>query len=938
MTGGVAAAAAYSHYSTDLPSPDRLQNRQMFRSTKILDRQGRLLYELFDPQAGKRTSVKLSEVSQHVIQATIAIEDSTFYENLGFSPRAIARAALYNLQGEEITQGGSTITQQLIKQVLLTSEVTVDRKIREVLLAIQVNQVYSKDQIMEWYLNENNYGNMSYGIQAAAESYFGKSASELDLAEASMLAGIPQSPSLLSPVVDSSAAKRRQRMVLDAMVRERMISEEQADAAFKKPLDFQPMKFGIEAPHFVMYIRSLLEQKFSPRVLYSGGLVVTTTLDLDMQHVAERIARAQVDKLKKSNIYNAALVALKPETGEIMAMLGSVDYFNQSISGQVNIATSERQPGSTFKPITYAATFLKGWSPSTVLLDAYTVFRDRSKRPYTPSNVDKKWHGPVTIRTALGNSMNIPAVKAVEYAGVENTVALAHRMGITSLDPSEPWDLSVTLGGGEVKLLDLAFAYAVFANNGVMAGQQVAADAQREGYRVLEPVAILRVEDADGKVLEEYSSPQKLEVLKPQVAYQVTNVLTDNRARMPLFAPDNPLKLSRPAAAKTGTTENYRDLWTVGYTPDLVTAVWVGNSDNREIADALTTGTAGPIWHDFMEEVLAGTSARDFDQPEGLERAEVCSLTGLKPSANCPTKYTDIFVKGTVPTKVCDVHRVVEVDKTSGHLADLATPPENRARKVVEVFPAEWAEWARAAGRGGMPKAAEVVPTTEPAKPAEARDDNSSLVLATPLANSAVRGAVDIMGTAAGKAFASYKLEVGEGASPSSWRALGAVRSAPVENGILERWDTKGLQGLYKIRLTLNEKPTPAPASPTPGASLAPTSPPAGAPAAPGATKVIDVAVVVDNSPPKVSIVSPKDNETIDAGRTEKLLVGIELADNHRMAGTDLYVDDQLVGSAATSPWDVEWTPSQGSHTLRAVGKDAAGNESSSNLVKIVVR
>ena len=363
ITGGGVAAYAYSYYTRELPSPDKLADRQVFSSTKILDRNGRLLYELFDPQAGKRTYSKLSDISPYVAQATIAIEDSSFYDNQGISPRGIARAVWSNLRGEEI-QGGSTITQQLIKRVLLNDEVTVDRKVKEWILAYRVTQQYTKEQILEWYLNEIFYGNVAYGIEAAAESYFGKHANELDLAESAMLAGIPNAPALFSPMVDPVAARNRQALVLDAMVQQGYISRAAADNAAKEPLDYQPMKYGIEAPHFVMYVRNLLEQKYGPRMLYSAGLTVRTSIDLDMQHVAERIARQQVEKLVKNNIHNAALVAIKPDTGEILAMLGSVDYFDRSISGQVNIATADRQPGSTFKPITYSAAFMKGWSTS----------------------------------------------------------------------------------------------------------------------------------------------------------------------------------------------------------------------------------------------------------------------------------------------------------------------------------------------------------------------------------------------------------------------------------------------------------------------------------------------------------------------------------------------------------------------------------------------
>lgn len=941
ITASLALAAAYSYYTQDLPSPDRLQNRQVFRSTKILDRNGRLLYELFDPQAGKRTSVKLPEISPYVIQATIAIEDATFYENPGISPRGILRAVWANLRGEEI-QGGSTITQQLIKQVLLTPEVSVERKVQEMILAYRVNQQYTKDQILEWYLNEIYYGNMAYGIEAAAEAYFGKRANELDLAESAMLAGLPQAPALLSPIVDPAAAKRRQKIVLEAMVRlgaisDRFppISQEQADEAFKKPLAYQPMKYGIEAPHFVMYVRDLLERKYGPRTLYSGGLTVRTTLDLDMERVAERIARKQVEKLSKDNIHNAALVAMRPSTGEILAMMGSVDYFNRNIAGQVNIAVSERQPGSTFKPITYAASFMKGWSPSTVILDNYTVFYDRAKRPYTPKNVDLKWHGPVSVRVALANSMNVPAVKAIEYVGVKNAIALAHQLGITTLENEDLYDLSLTLGGGEVKLLDLVFAFSVFANGGVMHGQPVTGESQKAGYRMVEPVAILKVEDADGKVLEEFTGPQRAEVLRPQIAYLITSILTDTNARRMLFGNNDPLKLSRPAAAKTGTTENNQDLWTVGYTPDLVTGVWVGNSDNKPIAPVLSSLTAAPIWHDFMEEVHAGTPIRQFEQPSGLEKVEVCALSGLRPNKYCTHRTTDLFLRGSAPTKECDIHRLVVVDKTTGHLATMLTPPENREERVIEVYPPEWAAWAKAAGRPEPPQ-----PPPDPgqeAQPVTSRDDNSTLVVNSPGAGSAVRGTVEIRGSASGKGFASYQVEYGEGSAPTAWKPIGGSHGTPVENNVLEKWDTGSLNGLYRIRISLTHRP---PALPTqaPPPRPGPGTPGPGPTPAPLAPKVVELQVIVDNQAPTVAISSPGDNATLQRDQAGKVAITAQVSDNHRVAKTDFFVDNQLVGSSNSVPASVEWAATTGAHTLHAVARDSAGNETRSRDVKIVVR
>ncbi len=940
VTAGIVAAAAYSYYTTDLPSPDKLQ-QQAFGSTKILDRNGKLLYELVDPQAGKRTTVKLADISPYVREATISIEDASFYTNPGFSVKGMVRAAWAILQGEPI-QGGSTITQQLIKQELLGDQVTISRKIREVILAYRVNQLYTKDQILEWYLNDIFYGNMSNGIEAAAESYFGKHADQLDLAESAMLAGIPQAPALLSPLVDPEAAKDRQKLVLDAMVNQGYITQAQADAAAEEKLQYQPMEYGIEAPHFVMYVRDLLEQKYGPRMLYSGGLTVRTSLDLDMQHVAERIVRQNVAKDASANIHNAALVAIKPETGEILAMVGSADYFDRSISGQVNMVTANRQPGSTFKPITYSAAFQKGWSPGTVLLDYYTVFHDRLGRPYTPHDVDNQWHGPVTVRKAIGNSMNVPAVKALEFVGVNNAINLAHKMGITTLENPNDYDLSLTLGGGSVKLLDMAYAYTAFANSGTLNGEPVPADAQKPGYSTVQPVAILSVQDASGKILEEYKGPDQVQVLSPQVAFLMNSILTDNNARMPLFAPNNPLVLSRPAGAKTGTTENNRDLWTIGYTPDLVTGVWVGNSDNQPIKQVLGSMVAGPIWHEFMEEVLAGTPVHNFPPPpSGLEQVRICPVDGLKANQACPDPINEWFIKGTAPTKESNIYRKVTIDKTTGRLATADTKPEDREEKVVAVYPPEWAAWAKAAGKIDAVDLAAAQATPAAGQPLASSDANSSLVITSPTTGGTVHDVVQIRGTASGKGFASYKVEYGQGTNPTSWIPVGGVHTTPMDNGVLEQWDTKGLNGLYKLRVTLNEKPVPAPTQ-----GPVPTSPP-GQPqptpvpvptVGPPVTKVLELPVVVDNTAPSVSISFPADNQNIAKDQMPQITITAQVSDNLKLAQTDFYVDGKLVGSSTASPPTFDWADSTGPHVIYAVAKDAAGNETRSADVKIVVK
>ncbi|MGI5837431.1 MAG: Ig-like domain-containing protein, partial [Chloroflexota bacterium] len=444
-------------------------------------------------------------------------------------------------------------------------------------------------------------------------------------------------------------------------------------------------------------------------------------------------------------------------------------------------------------------------------------------------------------------------------------------------------------------------------------------------------------------ILEEFTGPQRVEVLRPQIAYLITSILTDSNARSMLFGSNDPLELGRPAAAKTGTTENNQDLWTVGYTPDLVAGVWVGNSDNDPIAPVLSSLTAAPIWHDFMEEIHAGTPVRQFEEPPGIEKATVCAVSGLRPNKYCTHKTTDVFIKGSVPTKECDIHRMVTVDKTTGHLATMLTPPENRENRVIEVYPPEWAEWAKAAGKAGAPQ-----PPSEPEQPAQpvsSQDDNSTLVIASPTAGSTMRsGPLEIRGTASGKSFASYKVEYGEGLAPTEWKPIGGEHNTPVDNNVLERWDPGPLNGPVKIRVTLNHKAEPAPTQvpePQPGPGTpgpAPTAVPA-PPPAPAPPKTVEVTIIVDNQPPTVAITTPSNDTTVQPDRAGKIAISAQVSDNHRVAKTDIYVDNQIIGSSTSVPAaSAEWTAVPGTHVIFAITKDAAGNEARSKDVKITVK
>lgn len=617
------AAEAYLQRYQPGPTP------RVFQTTRVYDRRGALLAELWEE--GRRTWLGLDRISRHLINATIATEDATFYSNPGVDPARVFGAALRNAQEGQVISGASTITMQLARNLFLGPDQrysqTMDRKMLEAGLAQELTALFSKDELLEMYLNLLNYGHLAYGPEAASQVYFGKPAAALTLAEATLLAGIPQQPANLDPFRDFPAAKARQRVVLDLMVRHGYLSQEEADAAYAEPLALNPApdRRTVLAPHFVLYVRDVLAPRLGEGVAVRGGLTVTTTLDLRLQDLAqETVARTVAALGPKHDLSNAALVALRPFSGEVLAMVGSANFADERISGQVNVARSPRQPGSALKPLLYALALDENLiSPATVLWDIPVVYDLGRGRQYRPGNYDGKFHGPVTVRSALANSYNIPAVKLLDAVTVDRFLQAAEAFGIHSLDRGSDWyGLSLILGGGEVTLLELTAAYAALASQ----GQQVAAE------------PILAVVDSRGRPVPLARRPagQPLQVVSPAAAFLVTDILADNTARTPMFGANSPLRLSRPAAAKTGTTDDWRDNWTVGYTRFLVTGVWAGNADGRPMKKVSGVAGAGPIWHDFMAGVLADPgllaaiaapsdpAAWDFVPPAEVEQRPAC--------------------------------------------------------------------------------------------------------------------------------------------------------------------------------------------------------------------------------------------------------------------------------------------------------------------------
>jgi len=648
----------------DLPSPARLASDQFPVSTKILDRNGLTLYEIYSDQ--NRTPIKLEDLPDHVKQATIAIEDKNFYKHHGFAWEGITRAFINTIFKKEL-QGGSTITQQLVKTTLLTPERTIKRKIREALLAIVTEIRYSKDEILEMYLNHVPYGGTAYGIEQAAQTYFAIPAKDLSIAQASLLAGLPQAPTRYSPFgANPETSKNRQTQVLNRMLEDEYLSNQDFQAALDTKLEFAPQTQNILAPHFSLYIKNLLVEKYGVSMVEKGGLRVTTSLDYDIQKHAEDIVATEAAKLERANVSNAAALVTKPDTGEILAMVGSKDYFNLEIDGNVNLTTRLRQPGSSIKPINYAVGLIKGFTPSTMFLDVPSCFNAPGQpSSYCPRNYDNTFHGPVQMRFALGNSFNIPAVKMLAANSVEAMVATASAMGISTYQDPSKYGLSLTLGGGEVKMVDMAVAFGVFAN---------------QGERI-DLTPILKIETYQGEILEEINLENEIivgqKVISPEVAFLISHIMLDNNARLQAFGGQSELVIPGHAvSAKTGTTDDLRDNWTIGFTPSYLVVTWVGNNDNSPMHPYLVSGVSGaaPIWHDIMTQVLTDKPDEWPKKPANVIGLQVCSLSGFRPNPEspCETRF-EYFIRGQEPDMEPPLKRGIWIDKDTQR-----PPPEGK--------------------------------------------------------------------------------------------------------------------------------------------------------------------------------------------------------------------------------------------------------------------
>lgn len=644
----------------DLPRPDRIVRKEGF-ATKIYDRNDKLIYDVFGEQ--KRTSVQLYEVPSALREATVSIEDKDFYKHSGFDPKGYLRIVYYLFVRHRL-QGSSTLTQQLVKNVLLSSERTIVRKVKEFILALEIESKYSKDQILQMYLNEAPYGGTAWGVEEAARTYFGESVSELNLTESAFLAGLPQSPSRYSPFGQTSKAYvNRTKDVLRRMREDGKISdkEEKDSLTELENLQFASQSGTLKAPHFVMYIKKLLEDKYGEKAVELGGLRVSTSLDLDFQEKVQEIVSSEIAKVEKVHITNGASVVIDPSTGEILAMVGSKNYDDPNYDGKFNVVTSKnRQPGSSIKPVTYVTGLKKGYTASTLLMDTLTKFPGGDKPEYEPVNYDGKEHGPLQFRYALGNSINIAAVKMLSMVGLKEMLTTAYEMGFSTLEPTgenmRRLGLSVTLGGGEVSLLDMATAYSAFANTGLK----------------VEPVAVLKVTDKDGNILEEFRPLPGRRVLSEGEAFIISNILSDNEARKMTFGENSLLKFTdRQMAVKTGTTNDKRDNWTIGWTSQVIVGTWVGNNDNTPMKSVVSgISGAAPIWRKIILEYLKDKPVENLVTPSEIVTADVDSVSGYRSHDGFPQR-TEFFIRGTDPSGEDPVHLKLKICKSEKKLATL---------------------------------------------------------------------------------------------------------------------------------------------------------------------------------------------------------------------------------------------------------------------------
>ncbi len=829
MLAVAGGAIGYTAIARTLPSPTELSARaSTFETVRIFDREGNLLYSQADPETGNRLYVPLEQISPDLIRATIATEDKRFFENPGFDVLGISRAVLQAARDQEPVSGTSTITQQLVRAVLLDederTERTFRRKVREIILAAEISRTYEKNEILELYLNEIYFGNLAYGIEAAAQTYFDKSAAELSLAEATLLAGLPQAPALWDPFSAPDKALGRQSEVLSLMIAAGFVTVDEARAAQDEAIQIlatlTPPEVTIEHPHFTLTVLQQAEDILGAQSIYRGGLRIHTTLDPDVQRLAEATVGAHREEIRGGGANNAAMVVTRPDSGDILALVGSVDFQDEAIGGQVNMALAPRQPGSSIKPLVYLSALERGWTASTLIWDVATQFIDSSGAVYEPKNYDDQFHGPLRLRLALGNSYNIPAVKALEFVGVCNFINNVQKLGLTDLTDSgcaevglpREHGLSLALGGGEISPLQMTGAFGALANDG----------------RFLPPFSIQRIETNRGDVIYEYTPPEGnvAQALRPEHAQILSDILADDDARQPSFGRNNALVVpGHTVSAKTGTSGSsrfdVRDAWTIGYTPDVVASVWVGNTDNSPIGEGQSgLQLAAPIWNSFMSTYLANRQSDGLMRVAGLVDIEICADSGTEPGAECAGRREELFAADQPPLDSShDFIQKESVDLWTRLLASDACQESvyDADFFTILVFGAEdvlqrerngaqiWLEQTPA-GRNWADRRGIAVPLQLP--PQQACDSSTprpQAEIAQPGTGAQIVNQVAVIGTAMGPNYSGYQVDYGLGNNPGGWGGISGRQPYTVEDGFLTEWDTTliNAEGPVTLRLLI---------------------------------------------------------------------------------------------------------------------------------------
>lgn len=887
--GVLAVSILFFYFSYQLPDPNKLTDRPVAQTTKIFDRNNKILYEVHGDQ--QRTLVSINDIPKHVTEAVIVTEDRDFYNHGGFDLKRMISATIQDVLHRNYSQGASTITQQLIKNTFLTDEKKISRKIKELILSIEIEQKLTKPEILQIYLNEIPFGSTAYGVQAASETYFGKNIKDLSIAEGAVLAAIIQAPSYYSPYGNhTDELSVRHHWILNEMQRLGYIDQQQLDEALNTQIQFQRKKEDIQAPHFVFYVLEQLEQTYTSKQIEEGGLKITTTLDLDKQNKAQEIVKKYADKNgPEMNANNASLVSIDPKNGQVLAMVGSKDYWDVEHDGNVNVATAKRQPGSSFKPIIYAISFQDKWFPGSTLFDVKTDFGGG----YAPNNYDKTFHGPVTLRYALQNSLNIPAVKLLALIGMDKAIKTANDMGIESLNDPERYGLSLVLGGGEVKLVELTSAYGTFANNGVHQPT----------------VSILKIENSDGKIIEEFNDAikekNKKEIFSPQVAYLISNVLSDNASRTPTFGSNSPLYFpDRPMAAKTGTTDEYRDGWTVGYTPSVVTGVWAGNNDNSEMSGESGVYVAAPIWNEYMHSILDNTPVEEFNKPDGIVSITVDKYTNLKPILGSDT-VTDIGGSWQQPKETSKDISSYSVCKSNGKLADESIPKELTEQRVYRIIHSEmpdqpnWEKPVQAWAAGAN------LSTPPPQEKCVLEEVKPKISINTPLSNTTVNSLLTI----------TTNVSAPNGIEKIEFYFDGTQIGSTSNEPYSITYDvSKAKDGQHFISVNITDK-TKLTASDT---------------------RNINISNVKDEKSPTVSFLSPSNGGTLTASNFPYNLQVEALDDSTGINRVEFKINSIPYGSTNSSTgnyYTLGWSyPGSGSYSIKAIVFDNSGNSSSQTV------